>query len=286
LSAFNISAFASVASRPPLMAMGTTRSASSIRIQRGDCLCTISQSIFGSQKYALAIWKYNNDNGNRISDPNMIFEGKNLLIPSEKELESYFSQNLAGYYKNESARTGIFCPLETLPTRFSGKVNITDYISGQELSSLGVDDPSEMICAMQAFANQESGGDPGLVNKHSGAMGLFQIMPFNWAPWAKEAGLGSNAPTTVENQVHVAAFKMSQYYKKFKNMDDVFAAWYGGERAVQRQHDTGTYDTRDKAYTKMKDGTKYPTIDDYVAQVRKKKLEQQYLLAQKEQKAA
>jgi len=266
--------------------MGTGRSASSTRIQRGDCLCKISESRFGSQKYALAIWKYNNDNGNRISDPNMIFEGKSLLIPSEKELESYFSQNLAGYYKNESARTGIFCPLETLPTRFSGKVNITDYISGQELSSLGVDDPSEMICAMQAFANQESGGDPGLVNKHSGAMGLFQIMPFNWAPWAKEAGLGSNAPTTVENQVHVAAFKMAEYYRKYKNMDDVFAAWYGGEGAVQRHRNTGTYDTKDRSYTRMKDGTKYPTIDDYVAQVRKRKLQLQSFLAQKEPKAA
>ncbi|MFW6322257.1 MAG: transglycosylase SLT domain-containing protein, partial [Guyparkeria sp.] len=76
----------------------------------------------------------------------------------------------------------------------------------------------EIDLFMRAIASIESGGASNPVNvrnERTGAHGLFQIMPENWAPWAQEAGLGPNAPRTEENQRKVARHKMLSYYDQF-----------------------------------------------------------------------
>ena len=86
---------------------------------------------------------------------------------------------------------------------------------------------------MQALSGQESGGNPTARNSRTGAYGEFQIMPANWSPWAKEAGLSPGAPRTPENQRKVARFKLNQYYKTFGSWDAVAVAWYAGPGAAK-----------------------------------------------------
>lgn len=90
---------------------------------------------------------------------------------------------------------------------------------------------SDIDAFMQAISGQESGGDPNAVNPDSGAAGMFQIMPSNWVPWAREAGADPN-DRSAANQRKVAAAKMLQYYQQFGNWRDVAIAWYGGPGAV------------------------------------------------------
>jgi hypothetical protein len=88
---------------------------------------------------------------------------------------------------------------------------------------------------LPGIAAQESGGNYYAVNPQSGAIGKYQIMPQNWAEWAKAAGLGKNAPTTPENQEIVYKSRMDYYMKKYGNdMRLAAAAWYGGEGAANR----------------------------------------------------
>lgn len=81
---------------------------------------------------------------------------------------------------------------------------------------------------MDALSGQESGGDYTAQNARTGAYGRFQILQSNWPAWAAEAGLGTNAPQTPQNQEYVARFKLQQYYDTFGNWEDVASAWYSG----------------------------------------------------------
>jgi hypothetical protein len=113
---------------------------------------------------------------------------------------------------------------------------------------------------MNAISAQESGGNPNVVNKDSGAHGQFQIMPANWGPWSREAGLGKNAPRTQANQNRVARYKMAQYYKQFGSWEAVAVAWYAGPgRAAAWKKDPGS------KFFSRKQG-KYPSINAYVGQ--------------------
>lgn len=114
---------------------------------------------------------------------------------------------------------------------------------------------------LRAVAGQESGGNPTERNADSGAYGTFQIMPGNWSSWARQAGLGGNAPQTPGNQEVVARHKLQEYKNKYGSWEAAAAAWYGGEGAAQRF----VKNPNDPRLTK-KQG-KYPSIKDYVAQV-------------------
>lgn len=83
---------------------------------------------------------------------------------------------------------------------------------------------------MMALAEQESGYKPSVKNTSSGAFGLFQIMPANFASW----GLTSGAGAGIEEQVKVAAKQLTGYFSTFKRWDAVSVAWFGGaSRAVK-----------------------------------------------------
>lgn len=81
----------------------------------------------------------------------------------------------------------------------------------------------------------ESGGKYTAEHPTSKAYGKYQIMPSNWGPWAKEAGLPADAPKTPENQEIVANFKYNQYLERFGGDDQLAAtAWFAGPSAAQR----------------------------------------------------
>jgi hypothetical protein len=81
---------------------------------------------------------------------------------------------------------------------------------------------------MRAIAKVESGGRYDAVNKNSGAKGKYQIMPGNWAGWAKKYLGDSKAAWTPENQEKVARGKFNDLYR-----------WLGDWRAVAHWWLTG-----------------------------------------------
>lgn len=109
----------------------------------------------------------------------------------------------------------------------------------------------------------ESGGNYRTINADSGAMGAYQIMPYNWRNWAKEAGLGLNVVTTQENQDKVAAFKLNQYLAKYGDERLAAVAWYKGE-ATADSIAKGKPAYNGKALDLNKKFGKYDSINDYV----------------------
>ena len=116
---------------------------------------------------------------------------------------------------------------------------------------------------MAALSGQESGGNPNARNSRTGAYGEFQIMPANWGPWAKEAGLSPGAARTPENQRKVARFKLTQYHQQFGSWDAVAVAWYAGPGAAK-----AWLGNRNAKRFNVKQGKgNEPSINEYVGSV-------------------
>lgn len=82
---------------------------------------------------------------------------------------------------------------------------------------------------MRAIASQESGGRYDARNAGTGAYGKYQILPQNWASWARKAGLSANAPMTPENQERVARAAFERLAKSYHgDWARVAGAWFGG----------------------------------------------------------
>lgn len=121
---------------------------------------------------------------------------------------------------------------------------------------------------MRAISGIESGSAEGnyqAQNPGSGAYGRFQIMPDNWAPWAKEAGLGAGAPRSAENQNHVAQYKMQQYYRQFGEWPLVAVAWFAGpgRAAAIKRH--GWNSPQAQRILRFSDG--HTTVREYVDRI-------------------
>lgn len=116
---------------------------------------------------------------------------------------------------------------------------------------------AEKEAFINAIAGQESGGDYNAVNGRTGAAGKYQIMPENWPAWAEEAGIGSDAEMTPENQEIVARFKLGQYYDKY-GARDAAIAWYGGEGAINYS---------DEAKNRKQGNGNEPSINEYADSV-------------------
>lgn len=91
----------------------------------------------------------------------------------------------------------------------------------------------ELDAFMDALIGKESGGNPNAVNPDSEAIGLGQIMPENWEPWAREAGADPR-DFSEGNQRKIIKYKLAQYYQNYGNWRDVALAWYGGHGGVMR----------------------------------------------------
>lgn len=115
---------------------------------------------------------------------------------------------------------------------------------------------------VRAISSQESGGDAGAVNAHTGAYGEFQILDPNWPSWAREAGISPDAPRTRENQNIIARNKMMQYYNEFGSWRNVAIAWYAGPGAVGWSQEALNRPQVEKDANGNVIGT-YPSINEY-----------------------
>lgn len=143
------------------------------------------------------------------------------------------------------------------------RANIERGMQAKDAASMAESGGDGIDAFMSALSAQESGGDYSARNGRTGASGRFQIMPKNWAPWAREAGLGANAERTAENQDVVARFKMQQYYDQFGSWDAVAVAWYAGPDDAERF----LKNPNDPKFTR-RPAKNEPSINEYVQQVR------------------
>lgn len=111
---------------------------------------------------------------------------------------------------------------------------------------------------LQAIAGQESGGNYGAVNRSSGALGKYQIMPSNVAAWSRQIlgrtltakeFLGSPAL-----QERIAQTMLRSYVKKY-GYSGAAAAWYGGPGVAKSWA------------SKTNPQGAYPSIASYVNQI-------------------
>lgn len=117
---------------------------------------------------------------------------------------------------------------------------------------------------VNSIGKHESGGNYGAVNKTSGALGKYQIMPSNIAGvgrgWDYEA-LGKDISTSQflaspQLQEKIAQYKLQQYYSKY-GPAGASIAWYAGPGAANNYMKTG------QAGTNMQSGG-YPSIQSYM----------------------
>lgn len=84
---------------------------------------------------------------------------------------------------------------------------------------------------VRAISGQESGGNYGAVNRHSGALGKYQIMPGNIPSWS-QAALGRRVTanqflSSPQLQEQIAQYQLRQYYNKW-GPEGAAVAWYAG----------------------------------------------------------
>lgn len=123
---------------------------------------------------------------------------------------------------------------------------------------------SNLDALMQAIAGKESGGNYSAVNRHSGALGKYQIMPGNLSGrgrgWDYEAlGRDVSAQEFLSNpslQEAIAKYKMGQYYNQYGPRGTAIA-WYAGPGAVSGYS---------QAALNAPQG-QYPSISDYAADI-------------------
>lgn len=104
----------------------------------------------------------------------------------------------------------------------------------------------ELSRLMRAIRSKESGGNYRAVNKDSGAMGGYQIMPFNifgGSEWDRRAlGRDVNRSEFFNNpaiQDAIAKWQLGNYLKKY-GAAGAAVAWYGGEGSVKNMYSKTT----------------------------------------------
>jgi hypothetical protein len=110
-------------------------------------------------------------------------------------------------------------------------------------SNLGGDELGRL---MRAIRGQESNGDYQVINRDSGAMGGYQIMPFNifgGSEWDRRAlGRDVSRSEFLNNpaiQDAIAKWQLGNYLKKY-GAAGAAVAWYGGEGSVKNMHSRTT----------------------------------------------
>lgn len=119
-----------------------------------------------------------------------------------------------------------------------------------------------------AISSKESGGNYKAVNKHSGALGKYQIMPANIASWSK-AALGKSISTqeflsNPDLQEKVAQHKLGEYFSKY-GAAGAAVAWYAGEGNAKKYVANGG-----KGYDKKQGGGLYPSVNSYAQDIVKR----------------
>ncbi len=123
---------------------------------------------------------------------------------------------------------------------------------------------------MNAISKQESGGNYGAINKMSGAMGKYQIMPSNilgthrgwdWEVLGRDINTADfiNSP---QIQEQIASAKLQGYYNKY-GPAGAAVAWYAGPQAAQNYVRSGKASTRGEAGG-------HPSVSRYVQDILRK----------------
>ena len=102
-------------------------------------------------------------------------------------------------------------------------------------SATGNPNRKEFRALLQAIAGKESGGNYGAVNKDSGALGKYQIMPSNITGaggWDMDA-LGRDITaqeflSSPKLQERIARHRLRQYYRQH-GVEGAASAWYSGD---------------------------------------------------------
>jgi hypothetical protein len=107
-------------------------------------------------------------------------------------------------------------------------------------TSPGVSATGDLGRLVNAIKSQESGNDYAARNKDSGALGAYQIMPFNLSGWGQEAVGHAVSPDefmgSPQLQDQIAQYKLNQYLQKY-GAAGAAAAWYGGPGSVAHMDD-------------------------------------------------
>ncbi len=126
-----------------------------------------------------------------------------------------------------------------------------------------------ILALRQAIIGQESGNNPNIVNPHSGALGLGQVMPENVAEWSQAALGYSITPEeflrSPQLQLRIIDYKLTEYWQRAirrSGGDEAIAV-----RMVAAQWYSGNPNLYDKAATETYDGHAYPSIRDYTLSV-------------------
>jgi hypothetical protein len=123
--------------------------------------------------------------------------------------------------------------------------------------------PATVGSFINAIAGQESGGNYGAVNRMSGALGKYQIMPSNIAGWSREALGRSISPqqflANPQLQDKIAHHMLQKYYTQY-GPQGAAVAWYAGPGAV------AGYMKHPGGYEKGQAGG-HPSIANYVRSV-------------------
>lgn len=95
----------------------------------------------------------------------------------------------------------------------------------------------EFQALTRSIGHHESGGNYKAVNRHSGALGKYQVMPFNIASWSKQALGYSISPSqflsSPQYQEQIAQYQLRSYYNKY-GAAGAAVAWYAGPGAANQ----------------------------------------------------
>lgn len=119
---------------------------------------------------------------------------------------------------------------------------------------------NEFDALTRSIAHHESGGSYSAVNQHSGALGKYQIMPFNISSWSKQA-LGyaispSQFLSSPQYQEQIARHQLRNYYNQY-GAAGAAVAWYAGPGAANRFVSSGYASTGQEA-------NGYPSVYGYL----------------------
>ncbi|MFF5977040.1 transglycosylase SLT domain-containing protein [Streptomyces sp. NPDC012769] len=105
---------------------------------------------------------------------------------------------------------------------------------------------SDIDKLMRAIRSQESSDNYRAVNRDSGALGGYQVMPFNLfggSEWDRKAlGRDVTRDEFLNNpglQDQIARWQLSNYLRKY-GAAGAAVAWYGGEGSVKNMYSTKT----------------------------------------------
>lgn len=146
------------------------------------------------------------------------------------------SVNLFGQRIDDATKQALISQLQQEEIAYksqNAQMGFAQDVASQQAQMKAASGSTDLDAFMDALIGKESGGNPNAVNPDSGAIGLGQIMPENWEPWAREAGADPR-DFSEANQRKIIKYKLAQYYTNYGNWRDVALAWYGGHGGVLR----------------------------------------------------